>query len=76
MGYDQYTVPDTVAVEPTFFFALLSTCKQTSMASRAIPSYFFEKQGTQNHPQYLSGLSRALFPTNFLEIAVHVFKMC
>ena len=30
------------------------------MASRAI-----EEQGTQNHPQYLSGLSRALFRQPF-----------
>ena len=40
------------------------------MASCAILSNFFEEQRTQNHPQYLSGLSRALFPTTFLEIAV------
>ena len=33
---------------------------------------FFEEQSTQNHPQYLSGLSRALFPTTFLEIAVYI----
>ena len=32
------------------------------MASRVI-----EEQRTQNNPQYLSGLSRALFPTTFLE---------
>ena len=25
-----------------------------------------------DHPQYLSGLSRALFPTTFLEIAVYM----
>ena len=31
----------------------------------------FEEQCTQNHPQDLSGLSRALFPTIFLEIAVY-----
>ena len=42
-----------------------------SMASRAILSTFFKEQWTQNHPQYLSGLSRALFPTTFLEIAVY-----
>ena len=42
-----------------------------SMASPAILSNFFEKQWTQNHPQYLSGLSRALYPTTFLEIAVY-----
>ena len=41
------------------------------MASRVILSNFFEKQLTQNHPQYLSGLSRALFPTTFLEIGVN-----
>ena len=43
------------------------------MASRAILSNFCEEEGTQNHPQYLSGLSRALFPTTFPEIAVNVF---
>ena len=37
-----------------------------SMASRVIISAFFEEQWTQNHPQYLSGLSRALSPTTFL----------
>ena len=42
------------------------------MASRVIFSNFFEEQSTQNHPQYLSGLSRALFPTTFLEIDVNI----
>ena len=41
------------------------------MASRVILSNFFEEQWTQNHPQYPSGLSRALFPTTFIEIAVY-----
>ena len=44
-----------------------------SMASPAILSNFFEKQWTQNPPQYLSGLSRALYPTTFLEIAVYLY---
>ena len=43
-----------------------------TVASRAILSNFFEEQWTQSHPQYLSGLSRALFSTTFLEIAVYV----
>ena len=43
-----------------------------SVASRTILSNFFEEQCPQSHPQYLSGLSRALFPTTFLEIAVNV----
>ena len=46
-----------------------STHKHMSMVSRAILSSFFEEQWTQNHPQSLSGLSRALFPTTFFEIA-------
>ena len=44
-----------------------------SVVSPAILSNFFEKQWTQNHPQYLSGLSRALFQTTFLEIAVYMY---
>ena len=47
-----------------------STRKHTSMASCAILTNFFEKPWTQNHPQYLSGLLCALFPTTFLEIAI------
>ena len=46
-----------------------STRKHTSMASLAILSNFFEEQRTQNHPQYLSRLSR----TTFLEIAVCIW---
>ena len=48
----------------------LSTRKHTSMASRAILSNFFEEQRTQNHPEYLSGLWRALFPTTFLKVTL------
>ena len=40
-------------------------------AFRAILSNFFEEGTTQNYPQYLSGLSRALFPTTFLGITVY-----
>ena len=36
MGYDQYTVPDTVAVEPTFATFLQHYSKHMSMASRVI----------------------------------------
>ena len=70
MGYDQYTVPETVAVELSFV-AFLWHFQTWSMASRTIFSNFFEEQWTQNHPQYLSGLSRSLFPTTFLETAVN-----
>ena len=39
-------------------------------------SNFFEEQWTPNRPQYLSGLSRALFPTTFLEIALYENHIC
>ena len=68
MGYDQYPVPGSVAVEPIFLLLSFRTCKHMSMASRAILSNFFENQWTQNHPQYLSGLSHGLHPTTF-----HIF---
>ena len=47
------------------------------MASRAILSNLFEEQWTQttHYIQYLSGLSRALSPTTFLEIAVCIKKL-
>ena len=43
MGYDQYAVPDTVAVESSMLLSF-STLKHMSMASRAILSNFFEEQ--------------------------------
>ena len=43
-----------------------STRKHTSMAFSVILLNFFEEQSTQNHPQYLSGCLRVLFPTIFL----------
>ena len=54
------------------FFLLLSfnTRKHTSLTSCVFLSNFLEIK-TQNHPQYLSGLSRTLFPTTFLEIAIN-----
>ena len=70
MEYDQYTVPDTVAVEPTIV-AFLLAIKHMPMASRAILLNFFEEQLTQNHPQYLSELSHALYLTTFFEIALY-----
>ena len=48
-----------------------STHRRMSMISPAIFSNCFEKQWSQNPPQYLSGLSRARYPTTFLEIAVY-----
>ena len=59
-----------VAVEPTFVAFL----KHSKTYVRGLPCHSFRflrrTECTQNHAQYLSGLSRALFPTTFLEIAV------
>ena len=43
MGYDQYAVRGTVAVE-SLLLLFFSINKYTSMASRAIYSNFFEEQ--------------------------------
>ena len=70
MGYDQYIVPDIVAIE-IILFLCFSTPKHTYKACRAILSNFVEELWTQYYPQCLSALSRALFPPTFLEIAVY-----
>ena len=55
----------TEAVEPTCFpLVLTNICPWPN----TILSNFFEEQCPQSHPQYLSGLSRALFPTTFLDL--------
>ena len=71
MGYDQYTVPDDCSCQTYFCcsaFTFANISKHTSMASRVMLSNFFDEQWTQNHPQYLSGLSCDLFSTVFFEI--------
>ena len=61
----------TLELSNLLFLLSCSIRKHISVpASRAIPLNFFEEQSTQNQPNYLSGLSRALFATTFLEIAV------
>ena len=69
MRYAQYTVPDTVAVEPSLLVSF-STRQHTCMVSRAILSNVFEEQKTPNHNTFISGLLRTLFRTTFFEIAV------
>ena len=70
MGYDQYTVPDDCSCGSYFYCFPLALANKFPWPFLPILSNFFEKKKTQNHPQCLSGLSRALFPTTFLEIAV------
>ena len=71
MGYDQYTVPDDCSCRTYFCCFPLALANTVPWPSVPILSNFFEKKRTQNHPQCLSGLSRALFQTTFLEIAVY-----
>ena len=60
----------TLQLSNLLLLLFFSTRKHASMTSHTILSNFFQEQWTQNRPQYLSGLSRALSPTTFLEIAV------
>ena len=71
MGHDQYTVPDDCSCGNYFCCFPLARVNTFPWPFVPILSNFFEKKRTQNHPQCLSGLSRALFPTNFLEIAIN-----
>ena len=71
MGYDQYTVPDDCSCWTYFWCFPLARANTFPWPFVPILSNFFEKKRTQNHPQCLSGLWRALFPTTFLEIAVY-----
>ena len=71
MGDDQYTVPDDCSYRTYFCCFPLALANTFPRPFVPILSNFFEKKRTQNHPQCLSGLSSALFPTTFLEIAVY-----
>ena len=72
MGYDQYTFPDSVAVESNLCCFPLAVAHILPWPFVPILSYVFEEQWTENHTQYPSRLSRVLFPTTFLEIAVRM----
>ena len=71
MGYDRYTVLDDCSCRTYFCCFPLALANTFSWPFVPILSNFSEEQWTQNHPQCLSGLSRALFPTTFLEKAVY-----
>ena len=70
MGYDQYIVPDDCSCRN--YFCCFPLALENTLPWPLVPilSNFFEEQETKNHPQCLSGLSRVLFSTTFLEIAV------
>ena len=70
MGYDQYTVSQSVAIEPTVFvFSALANVRQWAL----VPFFQISLKNCElkNTHNTFRGLSRALFSTPFLEIAVH-----
>ena len=71
MGYNQYTVFFWHCSCRTYVCCFSLALANILPWSLVHDSNFFEKQWTQYHPQNLSGLSHALFPTTFLEIAVN-----
>ena len=70
-GYDQYTVPDDCSCQTYFYYFPLALANTFPWPFVPILSSFVEKKRTQNHPQCLSRLLCALFPTTFLETAVY-----
>ena len=74
MRYDHFTVPDTVASCRNYFcyFSLaLAKIRPWPLSCHFFKYRWRTSELKTNHPQYLSGLSRALFPITFLEIAVY-----
>ena len=74
MGYNQYTVPDDCGCRTFFCCFPLALVNTFPWPVVPILSNFFEKQRTQNHPQGLSRLSRALLSEdsdNFLLFSDH-----
>ena len=70
MGYDQYTVPHSVAIEPTVFvFLALANVRQWPLVPFLKNS--LKDSELKNTHNTFRGLSLALFSTTFLEIAVH-----
>ena len=65
MGYNQYTVPDTIAVEPILLLLSFSIRNHMSTVSCAILSNFFEEQLVNSKP-----------PTNytFRDCGMHFFR--
>ena len=71
MGYDRYTVPDDCSCRTYFCCFPLALANTFLWPFVPILLNLSDEQWTQNHPQCLTGLSCALFPTTFLEIAVY-----
>ena len=72
MGYEQYAVPDTVAVEPTLLLSF-STLKHMSMASRAILSNFFERTVNSKPPTISFGIVACTFSDNLSRNSCRLF---
>ena len=63
LGYDHYTVPDSVAVDLLLLLSF-STSKHQSMACRAILSKFFEEQWTLKPSTIPFGIVACTFSEN------------
>ena len=61
----------TLELSNLLLFLSFSKRKRKSMVSRAILVISLKKSELKTTHNYLSGLSGALFPTTFLEIAVN-----
>ena len=71
MQYNQYTVPGTVAVEPTFFaFLEHSQTYVQGLSCHSFNLFLWRTVNSKPPTTPFGPLSRALLPTTFLEIAV------
>ena len=72
MLYDQYIVSNGCSCRTYFCCSPSALGSQTYVRGLPCPFTFLRRTVHSKHPQYLSGLSCALCPTTFLEIAVYL----
>ena len=71
MGYDQYTVPHTVAIEPTVFVFIIALANARQWTLLPFFQISLKNSELKNTHNTFRVFSRSLFSTTFLEKAEH-----
>ena len=73
MGYDQYIAPNDCSCRTYFccFPLALADIRPWPL----VPFFQISLKNSDNTIQYISGLSRAHFPTTFLEVVVYFLSL-
>ena len=71
MGYDQYTLRHTVAIEPSVFVFIIALANARQWTLAPFFQISLKNIELKNTHNTFRGFSRSLFSTTILEIAVH-----